>query len=398
MIIRAERIITGDGVTVLDNTAIFLSEGIIQEIADLDSLKAKYPDAQVKDYPGSTLMPGFIDMHVHIGYIYGDTEMADYNDFMLAYYSADYAKAAFTQGVTTMRDVSSAKDLCFSMVRAAGKGYIDIPRIIHTDNSINFTGGHAWSHGVEVDGPWAVRAAIRDAIKRGADWIKIMSSHRSDTPEFTQEELDAAVDECHRVGRKVAVHAGTQPSIQMCIDAGFDTIEHGTWLTVEQAKQMKEKGIAWCPTIVAYTWTAERIEKAMSDSGTAVQASFTQHHKYFRNAANTYQETFKSLIETGVKVVAGTDVVYTNRPVTPIAAEMKYFIAYGMSVLQAIHSTTKLCAEVLDMDDIIGEIAVGKQADIVIVSGNPLEDVESLEKVKEVYFSGKSVYSCCCCG
>jgi len=400
MIITADRIITGDGRTVIDKGAIYLVEGKIQEIADLDVLKAKYPLAVVREYQGATLMPGFIDMHVHIGYIWNDAEMSAYNDFMLAYYSADYAKSAFTQGVTTMRDVSSSKDLCASMVRAATKGYLDIPRIIHTDTALNFTGGHAWEHGLEVDGPWAVRGAIRDAIKRGADWIKVMSSHRSDTPEYTQEELEAAVDETHRVGRKAAVHAGTQPSIQMCIDAGFDTIEHGTWLTVEQAMQMKEKDLVWCPTIVAYTWTHQRIARALEDAGTTVQASFTQHHKYFKDAADTYRENFKALCETGVKIIAGTDVVYTNRPVTPIAAEINYFIEYGMPVLQAINSATKLCAEVLGMDDQIGEIAPGKIADLVIVSGNPLEDCSAFAKVREVFFAGKSVFCCSatCCG
>ena len=110
------------------------------------------------------------------------------------------------------------------------------------------SGGHGWTDGIEqADGPWAIRAAIRRQVRDGADWVKLLTSNRADIPEFTQEELDAAVDECHRRRIKTAVHAGLPPAIQMCIDAGFDTIEHGTFLTVPQARQMAENGQA-CST------------------------------------------------------------------------------------------------------------------------------------------------------
>ena len=129
------------------------------------------------------------------------------------------------------------------------------------------TGGHGHQDGVEeADSPWGVRAAIRRQLRAGADWVKILTSNRGDIPEFTQEELDAAVDEAHRQGVKIAVHSGTQPSIQMCIDAGFDTIEHGTFLTEAQARQMAEKGIAWTPTITAYTYLYEQT-KQMIEAG-----------------------------------------------------------------------------------------------------------------------------------
>ena len=356
-------------------------------------LKEKYPGYTVKEYTGGTILPGLIDMHVHVGSCTNGSNVENYNDFQIAYSAAAFAREAFTKGVTTFRDTSSPKNLCASMNKAVKEGHIEIPRIIHTDTALCFTGGHGWEGGVEVDGPWVIRAAIRDAIKRGADWIKVMASHRSNTPEFTQEELDAIVDECHRVNKKAAVHAGTQPSIQMCIDAGFDTIEHGTYLTVPQAEQMAKKGIVWVPTIVAYTRTHEYIQENMNNADLdATGRSFVKHHVYFRDAAAAYRDNFKKLYETGVKITTGTDLVTKNAPVTPVASELKYMVRYGMPAIEAIRAATKACAETLDIDNITGEIAIGKNADILIVAGNPLEDIGVMEKAAEVYFGGKPVY------
>jgi len=393
MILTAKRIITGDGSTILDNSGVYIAGGEIAAIGTAAELTAKYPNAPVRHYPDATLMPGLIDMHVHIGYWPSHSDAATLNDFRLAYFGADYARRAFAKGVTTVRDVCSPKNLCTSINYAVKKGYLVAPRIITTDIALCFTGGHGWINAIEVDGPWAVRAAIRDNIKRGAHWIKIMASHRSDTPEFTQEELDAAVHEAHRVGKKLAVHAGTQPSIQMAIDAGFDTIEHGTHMTVEQAHQMKEKGIVWCPTIAAYTRTYEYIlENAQKDGLDTAGRAFVEEHAYFRDAAAAYRENFYKLYQTGVKIVAGTDVVTNNAPATPMSWEMGYMEKYGMPNLEIIRAATKSCAETLDVDDLTGEIAVGKQADILILNGNPAECIADVENVAEVFLGGQSVY------
>jgi len=390
MILKADRIITGDGSTVLEDKALYIKDSIISEIGDFHSLKDKYPESCVEEFTGATILPGFIDMHAHLGEYSDRSDAASYNDFMIAYFAANFAGKAFTKGVTTIRDVASPKNLCASINYAAEQGFLEVPRLIFTDAGLCFTGGHGWdsSGAVEVDGPWAIRTAIRDAIKRGALWIKVLTSHRSSKPEFTQEELNTAVEESHRVGKKIAVHAGTQPSIQMCIDAGFDTIEHGTYLTVAQAEQMAAKGIVWVPTIVAYTHTYEFIVENMSNENSA----YLSQHDYFRDAASAYRENFKKLYDTGVKIVTGTDLCFNNSPVTPIAWEMKYMADYGMPALEVIRAATKSGAETLDIDHLTGEIAAGKQADIVIVAGNPLQDIGAAENVLEVYFGGKSVY------
>jgi imidazolonepropionase-like amidohydrolase len=389
MILKADRIITGDGRTVLENKAVYIDGEVIADIDDVGALRARYPKAEFREYKGS-ILPGLIDMHAHIGSWWDREDAAKFNDFVIAFFAADYVRRALAKGVTTIRDVASPKCLCASIRYAVERGFMIAPRIISTDASICSTGGHSWQcRGgvIEADGPWGVRTEIRNAVKRGAEWIKLVTSHRTNTAEFTQEELEAAVDESHRLGRKIAVHSGTQPSIQMCIDAGFDTIEHGTYLTVAQAKQMAAKGIVWVPTIVAYTKTYEKqLEMIRNGRGDAVK-----DHAYFRDAAKTYKENFRKLYETGVKIVTGTDVVYHDAPVTPVASEMRYMVEYGMPAIEVIRAATKSGAETLDLDEITGEIAVGKQADILIVGGNPVEDIGAMEEVVEVYFGGKLV-------
>lgn len=396
MILKADRIITGDGSTILDDRAVRVADGKITEIGDLATLRAKYPDSPVKEYQGASILPGLIDMHVHVGYWKSQIDAHTYNDYKIAYFAADALRKAFSKGVTTVRDLGSPKNLSVSIINAARNGFLEVPRIIPADAPLCMTGGHSHEgNGWEVNGPWEIRAAIRDLIKRGAQWIKMMDSHRSDTPEFTREELDAAVDECHRVDKKTMVHAGTQPAIQMCIDAGFDTIEHATDLTVDQAGQMAEKGIVWTPTIVAYTQTFEHIMNNLNNEGVdAVTRRFISQRAYFENAAATYRENFRKLYETGVKIVTGTDLVYYKAPVTPVASEMKYMVEYGMPAIEAIRSATKTAAETLDIGD-IGEIAVGRIADILVVGGNPVQDIGTMENVVEVYQSGKSVYCAC---
>lgn len=153
------------------------------------------------------------------------------------------------------------------------------------------TGGHGHQDGVEeADSRGACAPLSEDQLRAGADWVKILTSNRGDIPEFTQEELDARSMR-RTPGVKIAVHSGTQPSIQMCIDAGFDTIEHGTFLTEVQARQMAEKGIAWTPTITAYTYlyeqTKQMIEAGVDMDNRSPPEPFTIRHFSNRRLRHT---------------------------------------------------------------------------------------------------------------
>jgi imidazolonepropionase-like amidohydrolase len=396
MILTANTILTGDDKTVLNGYGILIdSEGTIQSVASLAQLKAEHPGETVIDYGEATILPGLIDMHIHLSTHDTQPDVYLYNDHLLAYLAESRAKEALSLGVTTLRDVGGRNKLCLKMVQAAEKGYIGpIPRIVHANRGICATGGHGWTGDcIQADGPDAIRQAIRLELREGADWIKLMSSHRSDVSEYTQEELNTAVDEAHRHKVKIAVHAGTQPSIGMCIEAGFDTIEHGTFMTVEQAKRMRDKGIAWVPTIIAYTFAyeyyKERRDKPPVNPTDRTSLIF---FNYFEKAYRAYRDNFRALYDTGVIVCCGTDMVLYGAPTVPVARELQYMVDYGITPVQAIATATSNCAKVLGMEGQIGELRKGAEADILVVEGNAAHDIKALNRAKEVFLKGRSVH------
>ncbi|MGN0331655.1 MAG: amidohydrolase family protein [Lachnospiraceae bacterium] len=398
MIISAKYLMTGDGKTVLEDKAVLTgADGKIKKIASKEDLVKEFPDEEVKEYGDATILPGLFDMHVHLAYWYSQPDSFNYNDQMITLYALQHAQAAFERGITSVRDLSSYHGVCKNLKLAAEKGFITVPKITHTDTGMCMTGGHACDEVPEVDGPWEVRKEIRKQVRDGAEWVKILTTHRSHIPEFTQEELDAAVDECHRRGIKCAVHAGTNPGIQMCIDAGFDTIEHATFMTVDHAKQMAEKGIAWTPTIMAYTLLYEICKEKMENhAGTPVNDPVMQKeindYQYFEPAYKAYRDNFKKFYDTGVTVIAGTDMVMYQSPLLPLPRELQYMVEYGITPIQAIQTATSNPAKVLGVENERGLIKEGLDADILVVGGDLSKDIKCLNDVKLVTMDGKRVF------
>ena len=398
MIICAKTMITGDGETVLKNSAVMVDErGIIQKVGEKEEVTAAYPEEEVTDYGDATILPGMFDMHCHLGYWYSQPDSFNFNSQMIMMYALQHAQSAFTKGITSVRDCYSPAGVCKTLKMAESKGYITIPRITHTGEGMCMTGGHCWDEVVQVDGPWEIRKEIRRQVRDGAEWIKILTSHRSHIPEFTQEELDAAVDECHRRGIKCVVHAGTHPSIQMCIDAGFDTIEHGTFLTVDQAKQMKEKGIAWTPTITAYTYLYEVCKKNIEEGNAdvfsdPVAAKEQRDFAFYEPAYKSYKENFKKLYDTGVTVCTGSDMVMYGSPVLPVQQELNYMVQYGITPVQAIQTATSNPAKVLGKEEELGLLKEGLLGDILVVDGDLSKDIKNIYNVNTVFLNGKKVY------
>lgn len=398
MIICAKYLMTGDGETVLEGQAVLTGgDGKIKKIAPKEELVQDFPEEEVKDYGEATLLPGLCDMHVHLAYWYSQPDSFNYNEQMITLYALQHAQAAFERGITSVRDMSSYHGVCRSLKLAQEKGFITIPRITHTDTGMCMTGGHACDEVPEVDGPWEVRKEIRKQVRDGAEWVKILTTHRSHIPEFTQEELNAAVDECHRRGIKCGVHAGTNPGIQMCIDAGFDTIEHATFMTVDHAKQMAEKGIAWTPTIMAYTLLydicKENLEKnAGKPVNDPVMQKEMKDYQYFEPAYKAYRDHFKEFYDTGVTVIAGTDMVMYQSPLLPLPRELQYMVEYGITPVQAIQTATSNPAKVLGVENERGLVKEGLDADLLVVGGDLSKDITCLNDVKLVTLGGERVF------
>ncbi|EOI55573.1 amidohydrolase family protein [Enterococcus gilvus] len=392
ILLKARKVITGDGETVIEKGGVVFSEGTIVAVGEAQRLASEYPQAEVCEYSDGTILPGLMDAHIHLGYYWTQPDLHRYNDFMIAYYAQKQAEMCLAKGVTTIRDCCGPQFLLETLRLAAEKGYVKAPRILHTDRGICITGGHGHEDGIEeVDGVENIRHTIRRQKKDGADWIKLLTTNRDDICEFTQEELTAGVEEAHRLGMKCVVHSGTQPGIQMCIDAGFDTIEHGNFLTVEQAKQMIQQQQSWTPTMFAYHFLAEynqKVQETGINHSNQSTETYSHHLYFFERSVEAYSKNFKAIYDEGLTILAGTDMVMLEAPSVPIVEELELMVRYGLTPVQAIQTATQNPAKVFDLADTTGELKAGLQADILVVEGDVTADIEALRNVQRVYLSG----------
>ena len=392
MILQADYLVTGDGKTVVEGGAVLVRDGTIERVGPADALRAAAPGEEAVTYSGATLMPGMIDLHNHIGYFDGQPNRQDFIRYpaLQAIFAVRRMADTLKAGVTTIRDVASAGYIGVALRKAAQAGYVEAPRIFTSGMGLCITGGHGSTMTgacVEVDGPWEVRRAVRRNLKEGADCIKLLTSEGYRGEEMNQEEISAAVEEAHRFGARVAAHAGYGPSIQMCIDAGCDTIEHGTHLTREQCLQMKANGQTWVPTIYVFAYSREQL-----DGGGYVDEAVRGNIEYLRQACACYEKNFKALYDTGVRVACGTDTDCCDHPqAAPVAAECAWMVRLGLTPLQAIQCATQNGAEALGLGGRLGLLQEGYVADIIAVPGRPFQDISALEHVEAVYQSGRKV-------
>lgn len=392
MIICADKVITGDGKTIIDKGGIRIEGKTIQEVSSAKELIGKYPKDNITEYKGCTLMPGLIDMHVHIGYYYGEENASEYKENLMlrAYYIKKRMEDTLCAGVTTIRDLSSADNAAATVKRAAELGLMNAPRIVTSLKGLCITGGHGTAMTgavLEVDGVLEARKAVRANIKNGADWIKLLTSEGYRGEEFSQEELDAIVAEAHRLGKKVSAHAGYGASIPMCIKAGCDTIEHGTHLTVEQAEKMKANNQTWIPTMYAFDYV-----NSLMGTNNCENELMQKNQKYIRNAVEAYEKHFKRLYDTGVRIAAGTDTDALNHPeASPVARECECMVRYGLEPVQAIGCATGNAAQALGQDMMIGRLQEGYLADLLVVSKDASRDILALLSPVAVYQEGNRI-------
>lgn len=395
ILLKAKNVITGDGKTVIENGGVVYAEDTILAVGKAAELEEEFPQAQIRDYGEASILPGLMDAHIHLGYYWTQPDLHHYNDFMIAYYAQKQAETCLAKGVTTIRDCCGPQFLLETLRLAAEKGFVKAPRILHTDRGICITGGHGHEDGIEeVDGVENIRHTIRRQKKDGADWIKMLTTNRDDICEFTQEELNAGVAEAHRLGMKCVVHSGTQPGIQMCIEAGFDTIEHGNFLTVEQAKQMVKNQQSWTPTMFAYHFLAEynqKVQEVGIDHSNQSTETYSHHLDFFESSVQAYGENFKAIYDEGVTILAGTDMVMLEAPSVPIVEELELMVNYGLTPVEAIQTATQNPAKVFELAEVTGELKRDLQADIVVVDGDVAKNIQDLRNVRQVFLAGIEV-------
>ena len=401
-VIHADRLIDGTGAAPTPDATLVVKSGRVQAVFTGPALEGALPPrAEHLDMAGCTILPGLIDAHVHLN-LPGDGSTLETvvreSDGTLAATTAFSAARALAAGITTVRDLGAARTTVFDVRRALQLGHGHGARIVAGAQPITITGGHTWYLGGEADGPDALRRKVREMHKLGADFIKVMATGGGTVntmawlPSFSREELGALADEAHRLGQTITAHCLCAEATAMVVDAGFDGIEHGGFITDRAGQQtfmpaVAEKvaraGIPVCSTLAVGGFMLRAL-RAMEHRSPADQVALDR----WLRMADENQRHFGQMREAGVTWVAGTDAGWRYTTIEGMPLELELMVDGGMSASEAIHAGTGLAARVLGIADEVGTLVPGMLADVLVVKGNPLDRMAALTDVRLVLQGG----------
>ena len=400
-VIYAGELLAVAGEKTLIKQTIIVEDGKIKQVESgyLDS-KSFGDDVKVLNLKDSFVMAGLMDMHVHLQGELGPNNSKDalkMSDQLMGMRTTHYGMKTLMAGFTTVRDVGSNSQYMYAYRDAINKGWVDGPRVIAA-GGVGITGGHADVSGVKpdlmeiytdksiCDGPYDCRRAARDAIKYGADWIKITSTGGVMTDRATgtgqqmeADELTEVVLAAKRMGRKVASHAHQEDGIIAALKAGVASIEHGTYTGPEAIKLFKKTGAYLVPTLLA----GDTVVKMAKNTDILSPAVKKKALKVGGDMKGNLIKAYKA----GVKIAYGTDAGVAKHGTN--AQEAVLMVEAGMSESDVLKTATVNSADLLDMTAQIGTIEVGKHADIIATKSSPLKDIKQLLDVIFVMKGGK---------
>jgi imidazolonepropionase-like amidohydrolase len=398
--IRAARLLDGTDAPARRGVLVVVEGDRIRSVGPIQG-GAVPADAEVVDLGTATLLPGLIDAHTHL-LLQGDATERDYDDQILkesiphrTIRAVAAARAALDHGFTTLRDLGTegAGYADVALRDGIAAGHVPGPRLFVATRALDITGAYPLlgfapespvPTGIQaVDGPDAGRAAVREQVKYGADWIKVYCDRsyfvdgagRLDSiPTFEPDELAAIVDEAHRQGRKVAAHAMAPKGIKNALDAGVDTIEHGAGLDADAIRRMVARGVYYCPTLTVMNHVAPQ----RAGEGRTIWDRMPEFHR----------KSFEAALKGGVRIAFGSDAGGFPWTINQ-AEEFVWMVRFGMTPAQAIRSATSVAAALLGREREIGRVAPGYRADLVAVPGDPLQDIDVMTRVGFVMAGGR---------
>ena len=408
IVLKAARLFDGKSKTLAQNGVVIVQGN---KIVDAGSNLPAPTDAQVIDLGDATLSPGFMDGHTHLtldfsgNYNERRLKEVDLNVSEQAILATRYARATVEAGFTTVRDlgsrfVGSKEFVDVALRNSINKGVIVGPRMLVATYGIGATGGHFdptsgfrdmlfghepdFSQGI-ADGPDAMRKAVRFEVKNGADVIKAAVSggvlslaDEVDTPQLTPAEMAALVDESHRLRKKVAVHCHGDQAAKEAIEAGVDSIEHGSFMKPDTLTLMKNKGTYLTPTLMATEWIMSKIDNYPP----ALQAKA-------KAAAAARSDMFRNAVKMSIKVSFGTDAAVF--PHGQNAKEFKLMVDLGMQPIDALKTATGNAADLFGIAQKAGTLEKGKFADVIAMPRDPTADITATERVSFVMKEGKII-------
>ena len=388
-------LIDGTGREPVADAALFVREGRIEWVGRQRDLPPAARHAEEHDFSGRTVIPGLIDAHVHVCWngreSVPDLVRRDRDALLLE--AVDTLRRILASGTTTVRDVGGQDYIEMSLRAAVNAGYIEGPRLSTSGKIITMTGGHAHFAAREADGVDELRKAAREQMKAGADGIKLMATGGAATPgqdvqasQFTVEEMAAAVQAAHALGRSAAAHCHGAGGIKNSLLAGMDSIEHGSYLDEETADMMLEKGAALVLTLGVANPDPEQIPPG-------ARAEAERMKGMLETLRGRVRQSVELARDKGVFVASGSDA--GGNPLAPhdfsMAVELEELVDHGFTPLEALSIVTCNNARVLRLENELGTLEAGKLADFVALAADPLQDVGNVRQVEAVYKAGKRV-------
>lgn len=388
-------LIDGNGGPPLQDAALHVKDGRIVWVGPAADLPPDAQNALKEDISGQVVVPGLIDAHCHVCWNGRESvlDLVNRDRDLIVLEATVTLRRILSSGTTAVRDIGGHDYVEMALRKAVDAGWIVGPRLKTSGKVISMTGGHAHFISREADGPDEVRKAAREQIKAGADTIKLMATGGAATPgqdvmasQLTREELRAAVETAHAMGRTTATHCHGTGGIKASIEAGIDSIEHGTYLDEETAEMMAAQGTALVLTLgVAKPDPATMLPDMLAEA--------QRLEPIFEVLRKRTLESIRIARDKGVFIGIGSDA--GGNALAPhdfsMAKEAAHLVEAGFTPLEALTIVTKNNARVLRWEHEIGTLEAGKFADLVVLDANPLDDIRNLRSVAAVYKAGVRV-------